>query len=197
MMRHSHILTHVESFLKPDERLLWIGRPDPGHSLLYNISGRSAPLASIALVLSLFIVAAIIAGAEAIPITLGGITLMGLSLIVQFLVNLLDTRRTIYAVTTQRALIIKGAELQSFDDIEFVEQRGGNAYGDVIFEREVVMSTVPVGYGFMQQPYTVESGFFGVRDPQEAINALCEVFELDVELPPFKLSGDSRAAATA
>src|SRR6478735_6022360 len=112
--------TRLQSYLQPGEKVLWTGRPDPGRLL----SSKDAYLIPFSLMWGGFAIVweggvlLTMAGANGAPIF---VALWGIPFVVagqyliwgRFLVKRWDRRRTVYAVTDQRVLVLRGASLQS------------------------------------------------------------------------------------
>jgi len=112
--------TRLQSYLQPGEKVLWTGRPDPGRLL----SSKDAYLIPFSLMWGGFAIVweggvlLTMAGANGAPIFFA---LWGIPFVVagqyliwgRFLVKRWDRRRTVYAVTDQRVLVLRGASLQS------------------------------------------------------------------------------------
>jgi hypothetical protein len=107
--------SRIQSYLQPNERLLWTGQPDPS-----RLFGRGdAFLIPISVMWGGFAIVwegSVIAFGAPWFFMLWGVpfVLVGQYLIWgRFLYKRWDKRRTVYAVTDQRALILRGGSLQS------------------------------------------------------------------------------------
>ena len=156
----------VEPELDRDEKTLWAGRAGAG-----SISARAVPGSIMGVILLLFALfwmgGAASAGAPT-PFVMFGLIFVGVAvyLIASPAVAYQKGASTIYAVTTERALIIEGSgarSVQSFrpQELERIERRErGDGNGDVVFARELRR-------GAKGRTYTEEIGFWGIDNARE------------------------------
>ncbi|MBZ0296104.1 MAG: hypothetical protein K8L99_26325 [Anaerolineae bacterium] len=92
-------------------------------------------------------------------------------------------KRTIYAVTDQRALIISGLFSQSAKSygrhqIEFVDTRvHSNGTGDIIFDRGMqARNRSIISFGSNRSTYTMDVGFFGIDYPRQVEALMLQQF---------------------
>jgi hypothetical protein len=164
-------LPKIERLLLPDERILWIGKPQLLR-MLKRPSERIEPLTMLVIgLLTVFTVAVMLFYGEGrSPLLLSGLLVMLLltAVLVPTIGQYLIARNTIYAVTTHRAMILEGRTVNSFGaaDINCIECRNLNhRRGDVIFKQNIRERLIP--NGFMPYPISVfeEIGFFGIEHP--------------------------------
>jgi hypothetical protein len=112
--------SRLQTYLQPGERILWTGQPDPRRL----VSSKDYFLIPFSLLWGGFAIVweggvlLTMAGANGAPIFFA---LWGIPFVVvgqffiwgRFLVKRWDRRRTLYAVTDHRALVLRGASLQS------------------------------------------------------------------------------------
>jgi hypothetical protein len=112
----------VQPHLRPEEHVLWVGRPDPA----VRLTGRDAFLIPFSVLWCGFVLVwEVLAVASGAPVFfwLWGLpfVLIGLYLLIgRFVVKSRRKRATVYAVTDQRALILSGA--RSLTDAPLADQ---------------------------------------------------------------------------
>lgn len=164
-------LTIAQREMRSDERLIWADRPAPGRMALtglpftvfgtffggfalFWIAGAMQSTPSDAGVFSLFPL-------FGLPFLLAG---LGMFLTpVRFWWN---AKKTVYAISNERLVIIKGRTVRSFepDEIEDLERRErADGSGDVIFHSNLVRSQSRYG----SRTRVRRNGFFGVPDVRQ------------------------------
>lgn len=169
------ILERVEAELLSGEKLLWVGKPSTSRML--QIAPRQTPTwLSILLSLELAgLLGLLFASGGRAPIWLFGALI--LLLIVTAAWADIARRywkadKTIYAVTNERALIIEGADVNSFGaaNLQQIKRRKN----DLIFKSEQVHRNL--GYGLGAVSETLEEGFMGIEAPEQVELLLMETF---------------------
>lgn len=187
----------IEQELLDEEVLLWAGRPTPlrtlGGSNLYTVA-----MALISLIIVLVILAVsrgmmfmdlgpgspMMGAPNAIfgLVTLIMLLSMG-GVLLSPLWRLLNARRTLYAITDQRILILDGILSQKVtsygaDDIERIERRSySTGRGDLIFRHETRTQRVRSSRGYRRTRYYEEPiGFFGIPDVRAVERVMIDTF---------------------
>jgi hypothetical protein len=165
----------------PNETVLWAGKPDPKRMAL-----RSWPLTCFAIPWTAFAIFWVVAASGMIfggssPSNAPGIfalfplfglpfVLIGFGMLLAPLWANLRAKKTVYAATERRLLIItegRTRNVQSFDasDIKDVERRERpDGSGDIVFARRTSYSRDSDGHG---RQSTTEIGFFGVPNVRD------------------------------
>jgi hypothetical protein len=175
-------LSRVEAELLPGEELLWVERPGmPGIDSFMANPALLSGVGGVALVLVMFLFVFPNFGAFNLarmsPIFILVPLIMIGMVVWQAVMPFIRRMNSIYALTSQRALIITGGSTRSFtkDDIEFVERRmARSGTGDVIFAKETRERSNGSRSG--RRLYTVPIGFFGIRDPQHVEALMLSAF---------------------
>ena len=190
----------VESMLSSGERLYWTGRPNPLRSMRSNLMQPLFGLVWIGMVFFMFTKfnsfgssfrSSSNSFATAFQLILGVFFLVGLGMILSPAWNYLKARFTVYALTDERAMIIKQIPSQSVQsysvrNIQKVIRRGSDSQGDVIFGSETHTYTehntnqggininfsesgtnVNLNGATQTRTVTVSIGFFGISQPRE------------------------------
>ncbi len=186
--------------LMEDEVLLWAGQPTPIRTLR---SGSMLSAAGAALfLLVIFSVFSVVFG----RMFFFGMGMMGMMFGLVALIMLisigaailrpawqwLNARRTLYAITDQRILILDGVLAQQVtsygpDDVERVERRTYNRQGDgdLIFRYETRAHRVRSHQGYRRTQYREEPiGFFGIPDVRAVEQIMLDTFVADPSRRP-------------
>jgi len=173
--------------LEPDERLLWSGRPRPWH-----LVRAALPIAAFAIpwiTFSLFWMVgavdsrapAVRAGGLAVFPVLGiPLVLLGMLMLFSPLWALSQARRTLYAVTSRRLLILvsgRSPSLRSFDPrtlapLQRFDRTDGT--GDLLFPDQTLLNATR-GYSRLQAMHT---GFIGITDAHSVHDLIRSTFNL-------------------
>jgi hypothetical protein len=182
-------ITTAEAELQPDERLIWAEHAGPGTIALRAIPGA---LIAIPMLAMPFFVIREVQTHWAVQ-KLGGLIFGGFIISLIFLVGLTvllsplsaarKARKTVYAITDQRLLIISNFPQKRVDSyapvsinvLETVE--GANGDGDIVFRKETTPPRVETGFLSVSVEFGTSKkiGFFGipeVRKVEEAIRRL-------------------------
>lgn len=206
MTDEMHGYARVEEELMPGEELLWVGRPASPFSGLAGHHARTSIVALLGFLIALGIFLWLIplAGvATAAPHMF--FSPMWIPMILIFLLvlaaaasgpigGMLNARRTTYAITNRRLLILDGilsTKVTSYgpDDIERIERRSrGGGSGDIIFRYEPRAYHTRRTDVMWQGPATsVPIGFFGIPDVRQVEQLLIETF-----MPGGEIYGKSK-----
>jgi hypothetical protein len=185
MTRHyesSNPLTKIEKDFLVDERLLWLGKPSVRRLLTMPHDGFE-PLVGLVIGIIITLVAAVILLTGMVEITRNvSILLVGLLFAVvtmPLVIQIVIAKNTTYAVTTHRALILKGSKLTSFGagDINRLEySTGKDGTGDILFKVVIHERMIPVGYLSYPVEYEEQIGFFGISRPRLVYGMLLHTF---------------------
>ena len=141
-------LSIAQREMRSGERLIWAERPAPGRLALAGL-----PVTLFGAVFGGFALFWIVAAASMTPAESGvfaffplfGVPflLVGLGMFLAPLWIWIGGKKTVYAISSDRLVIIKGDRVRSFepDEIGELERReGADGSGDVVFRRELVRS---------------------------------------------------------
>ena len=185
MTRHypsGAILPKIEQDFLVDERLLWMGKPSVRRLLTMPQDGIE-PLTGLVIGLLITLVAAVIllTGmveiARSISILL--VVLMLAAVTIPIMVQVVVALNTTYAVTTHRALILRGNKLISFGSgdinrLEYNTEKDGT--GDILFKVVTHERMIPVGYMSYPVEFEEKIGFFGIPRPRLVYGMLLHTF---------------------
>lgn len=171
-------LQRIEAELAVGERVLWIGKPNATYHAFYADDETSAALTVTAIAMIILILLTLMIGGNAWGISLLAMVVMGLAVGIQITASYLDARSTTYAVTNRRAILLQGERLHAYDAIDFIEVRGNERIGTVVFDRKAAVKLVPVGYSVEEHTYTTDIGFNSIPEPLRVVRLLASVFEL-------------------
>ena len=161
-------LSIAQRQMRPGERLIWADRPAPGRMALAGL-----PVTLFGAVFGGFALFWIAGAASMTPADSGvfaffplfGVPflLVGLGIMLTPVWIWLGAKKTIYAISSDRLVIIKGNRVQSFepDEIDELERREtSDGRGDVIFSRDLVRSRSRRG----SRTRVRKIGFFGIPE---------------------------------
>ena len=161
-------LSIAQREMRPGERLIWADRPAPGRMALAGL-----PVTLFGAVFGGFALFWIAGAASMTPADSGvfaffplfGVPflLVGLGIMLTPVWIWLGAKKTIYAISSDRLVIIKGNRVQSFepDEIDELERREtSDGRGDVIFSRDLVRSRSRRG----SRTRVRKIGFFGIPE---------------------------------
>ncbi len=144
----SSALAIAQREMRPGERLIWADRPAPGRMALSGLA-----LTAFGSVFGGFAAFWIVGAASTVPSDAGAFAffplfgvpflLVGLGMMLAPLWIWMGAKKTVYAISSDRLVIIRGDRVRSFepDEIEGLERReGADGRGDVIFRRDLVRS---------------------------------------------------------
>lgn len=188
---NAHTRELIERELLAGERLLWVGKPGVWR-LMSNPGQTRTPAAvsiMIGLAVAVFIGMGLLLGSGGGRVMLPGMVLALLVLIAfatligPLLAGVINSWRTVYAITDRRVLILSGSSARSYGekDIQFIErrmQRGDR--GDIVFRREhrsISTCHGPALYG--NREIAVPVGFFGIDNVREVEALMLETFRPD------------------
>lgn len=156
----------VQQLLSPDEELLWCGKPilsffNPGTFICVLGGGifaaipvyiffttKSMPTDGVIFLLFIFLMSLFF--------------MLGIPLLI-----LLDQRRSLYAITGSRAIVISSRDTRSYPLKPYMAQRvqlRGDGSGSIVFEQEVVRTH--------KNSQTIEHGFINIPDAELALDLL-------------------------
>ncbi|MBN1284050.1 MAG: hypothetical protein JXB47_01485 [Anaerolineae bacterium] len=181
----------AEAELRRDERLLWVGQPNPLRIALKSLPQLLFGILWMAVII--FMISAIggfgsVGGGffSIFSLVLFIFAIVGLGMLASPLWSYFKAMRTVYAVTDRRIMMIEqtfSTSVKSYgeDNLEFVERRMRSDHdGDVIFTREHRTSRTRSSSGFYRtRHYTVDVGFFGIPDAREVEQLLLDNFRAD------------------
>jgi len=178
----------VEAALSGGERLYWVGSPNPMNTAKRNLSRPLFGLFWTAMVYFMYTKFALsksFAGDFSIifKLILAAFFLVGTGLILSPAWNYIKARYTVYAITDERAMIIKRLPKQtvqsySIRNMEKIERHGSDREGSVVFGRETIVVTNRRAGGCSQtQTMVVPVGFFGIAQPREAERFLLGIMQ--------------------
>lgn len=162
--------------MRSGERLIWADRPAPGRMALSGLA-----LTAFGSVFGGFAAFWIAGAASMTPEDAGVFSffplfgvpflLVGLGMMLAPVWIWMAAKKTVYAITSERLVIIRGNRVQSFepDEIEELERReGGDGSGDVIFNRDIVRSRSRRG----SRTRVRRIGFFGIPEVRRVEDAI-------------------------
>lgn len=174
-----NILERVESELLPDEELLWIGQPHPTR-FLFGQSNKTHPLLASLIGLEIAVFVSAFFTASLLFIGLSFLALLLTTLIGAILQQVLLARNTIYAISNQRALTIRGNQVETSgkkDLQSIVKKTNSNGRGDIIFRKDTESKISPTGFGLMlHRQVEKERGFMGIENPNHVELLLLNTF---------------------
>lgn len=195
-MMNSYLTPEQEERLHQElmegEGLLWAGKPTPLRTLRGSSLAASAGAAIVLLVMlsifSMFFGRMFFVGFGMTGMIFGLVALIMLvsigAAILRPIWQLLNARRTLYAITDQRILILDGVLSQQVtsygpDDVERVERRTYNRQGegDLIFRYETRAHRVRSHQGYQRTQYREEPiGFFGIPEVRAVEQIMLDTF---------------------
>jgi len=183
------ILQRAESELALEERLLWIGQPSPLR-MLARRAEETGLFVSLIIVFLLGIMAAYVSmtsGDFGSPILL--LVLLMLLIFVAVIAPLLEqyiaAKNTVYAITTERILIIEGRRVnayqpQELDGIQRITLPDGLA--DIVLKREEYERILTTNHFPIPHVEIELIGFFGIERGYHVESLLLDTF--GEQLPP-------------
>lgn len=186
--------SELEMELVEGEELLWAGMPDPMSVALSRKTLWEGAAGLLFLLPVLFIFGNFFPmfsfGSSLMPtpslFTILPLVFLGVGLwqIASPLRAYVSATRTLYGVTSNRAMIVKSLFSRSVKSygphqIEFLETSvNANGTGNIIFDRETHTRTSRSGRSGMRRTrtYTVDIGFFGVQNPREVEALMLRTF---------------------
>ena len=173
----------INAELQRGEKLLWVGKPTPLRVVMQN---REVVIVGVLLLIVMICVLFIFPNAHVFSVNLVGLgfsfgwillifVLLGLTYFARPIYDYFMARRTIYAVTDRRALILKGRlrgrKALSYRQLEQVKRRDQlNGRGDLIFGSETYVVRRSSGV----RVRTRKIGFFGIENAREVEALLLE-----------------------
>ena len=189
MNNHPELRSIVNDELQRGEKLLWVGKPMPFRVIMQD---RKVVIASILLVIVLIALGVIllifpnshllslhlIGAGFSFGLVVAGFVLLGLTYFARPLYDYFMARRTIYAVTDRRALILKGVfggrKVQSYKQFDQLRRRTlVKGKGDLLFASE----TYRQRRNGSSQMRTRGIGFFGIDNAHEVEQIMQETFK--------------------
>jgi len=176
----------AEAALSGGERLYWVGCPNPMNSAKRNLS---RPLFGLFWTAMVYFMYTKISSSNSFAgdfsiifkLMLAAFFLVGISMIFSPVWEYIKARYTVYAITDERAMIIKRLPKQtiqsySIRNMEKIERHGSDREGSVVFGRETLTITNNRRAGG-SQTMVVPVGFFGIAQPREAERILLDVMQ--------------------
>lgn len=178
----------AEAALSGGERLYWVGSPNPMNAARRNLSRPLFGLFWTAMVYFMYTKFALsksFAGDFSIifKLILAAFFLVGIGMILSPAWNYINARYTVYAITDERAMIIRRLPKQtvlsySIRNMEKIERHGSDREGSVVFGREtIIVTNRRAGGGSQTQTMVVPVGFFGIAQPREAERILLDIMQ--------------------
>ena len=178
----------AEAALSGVERLYWEGSPNPMNAARRNLSRPLVGLFWTAMVYFMYTKFALsksFAGDFSIifKLILAAFFLVGIGMILSPAWNYIKARYTVYAITDERAMIIRRLPKQtvqsySIRNMENIERHGSDREGSVVFGREtIIVTNRRAGGGSQTQTMVVPVGFFGIAQPREAERILLDIMQ--------------------
>lgn len=176
-----NLRSQISPELEHGEKLLWVGQPTPFRVLMQAPEELFGALVAVVLMGVIFTIFLPLSGAAVMSrqppfafFLVIFLVIMAASL-TRPLYEYFVARRTVYAMTDQRALIIKpgwnGQSVNSYYQIEHIERRNlANERGDLIFAHEPYSQRGRYGY----RSRVRKIGFFGIDQPREVERLLVE-----------------------
>ena len=163
----------IQAHLREGEKILWCGRPESGwwsREILFVIQGG---LAVLLIALSLILYGDFVG--PCVEYLLPLLVAMGVfGVIGAPTVRWLHRRRWLYALTTQRALLLLHNELREYPLYPYMTERTHTpeqGLGDIVFERKKIMSL-----GKNEERFE-EYGFLSIRESATVLRLLHEQIE--------------------
>jgi hypothetical protein len=174
--------------LQRDEKLLWVGRPTPLRVILQDRKVVTTGAVMLIALISLVMIVLVFPNSHLLSLKLIGMgwsfglivlgfLLLGLSYFARPIYDYFMARRTVYAVTDQRALILKatlrGRKILSYRQFEQVKRRSlFNGKGDLLFASENYRQR----HNGSARIRTRSIGFFGIENAREVEQLMIRTF---------------------
>jgi hypothetical protein len=181
------MLDRMQAMLHPGEKLLWVGMPEWNH-LPDTMESKSRQM--IRGLLAYWLGLAGLAYLASQGLLSPALLVLFVGLIVVAIIGtgivarISSAQHKVYALTNQRALILSGKRVQSYDasEIEFIERvMHADGTGDIVFRHQLRSQTMLIGYVITQIPLPQSIGFFGIRNPQHIEELMLETFRAQAE----------------
>ncbi|MBI1257956.1 MAG: hypothetical protein GC204_10830 [Chloroflexi bacterium] len=188
MVTDPQLRSMVSAELQRGETLLWVGKPTPLRIILQDRKVVTVAIVTLIALIALGVIVLIFPNSHLLSLKLIGMgwsfglvvlgfLLLGLSYFARPIYEYFMARRTIYAITDRRAIILKGTlrgrKAKSFKQFESIKRRSLlNGKGDLLFASESYRQR----RNGVAQVRTRKIGFFGIDHSREVEQLMIETF---------------------